>query len=332
MANNMYLPGMDYGVGLNSVGGEILGDAVEVNPATSIEDAGGAVITFKLSRIESIEDLKEELGLSVAAEGSYGCFSASAKFDYATTCNFHAYSLYVLVHVSVTNSFRRMRNVRLKSAVFDQLKQTGDQDRFRQQYGDKFVLGIHTGGELFAILEIQTRDASEQQKISAELTAEADSLFASFSIAAKFEAATEHVQKNRKLRIFYYAEGGDQKAPIPTTPQALIARAVGFPAEVKHSGVPYSVLLQSYKALDMPAQPNESDIRNQQLLITTAAKQRDILVEKLNSVDYILTHPEQFEEVNDAKITELNKARNSLSEDINNSPYAGKTPCRNKLG
>jgi hypothetical protein len=75
----VYSKGMDYRVGLDSPSGDTGNNGVQGVP-TSIPNAGGMIVGYGLTAVSSDEDLQTAVGVSAAASGGVGLFSASAAF------------------------------------------------------------------------------------------------------------------------------------------------------------------------------------------------------------------------------------------------------------
>lgn len=157
-----YRQGMDYGVGIDTPSGDARNAGV-VFETTEIEGAGGSIVTFSLSRIETDEDLQESLGLSASASGGIGLFSASASMNFAKACHVHNNSVFLLASVEVSRAYRQIRKPRLDDDAKRVLAEEGaDSTRFREMYGDVFVRGIQTGGRFFACVEVITSGRSSR--------------------------------------------------------------------------------------------------------------------------------------------------------------------------
>ena len=276
----------------------------------------GQTIDFYLNKIERVEDLQSALDISVEAEGSYMLFSASARFSFVERCHFNSYSLFLLARTTVKNSFLRMRDVKINPSGTDLLR-NGQVDRFREEFGDVFVLGLQTGGEFFSVLEIKTRDATEQKNINASLNAQGG-LFATFSVHSDFSQAILQATSDKTLKITCFQQGGNQ-TQMPMTVEEVVNRAANFASMVAgDKGVPYSVLLQDYRAIDWPDGLTPIDLQNQRESLQEIARQRNSHVTLLEDVDFVLANQEQFVGLDAAKVNELNAARNKLTGNINN--------------
>jgi hypothetical protein len=74
----------------------------------------------------------------------------------------------------------------------------------------------------------------------------------------------------------------------------IIAKAASFAPEVRQAAIKFTAFLQDYKALDLPDGPNPVDIENARLVLQNYTPLRNQLVQKLNEIEYIQIHPEQF--------------------------------------
>ena len=142
---------MNYGLGFNSLTGKIRGDALVPGQAKEIKGVEGQTIRYYLSKVESVEELHTQLGLSAEVNAQFGLFGASAKFDFAQTSTFNSYSVFMVARVEVINAFRQLDGPRLDPPAEALLKPGGDRDRFAEQFGDSFIIGMQTGGEFCAV-------------------------------------------------------------------------------------------------------------------------------------------------------------------------------------
>lgn len=121
-------------------------------------------MTFTLTKVESYSSLARTVGGSASA--SLGSISGAAIF--VNSVNVNDYSIYVLAHVKVVNSTLSMPDPTLTQQAYDVMNGQGA-DAFRSLCGDAFVVGYTTGGELYSIIEIQTKSSQEQRDISAKI-------------------------------------------------------------------------------------------------------------------------------------------------------------------
>lgn len=166
-----FMDGMKLGIGYNRLTGDRLPTPAVLGGAISaIQGGGGQQVTIDCTTIQDVETLHKSLGVSVDAAGSYMGFSASAKVDYASSCDFSSFSTYVVVRVSVQDAFES-----IDSPVFSpdaaELLVNNNPDRFRQRFGDTFIAGLRKGGEYFAIYQITGSDDTEKESVSVKVHA-----------------------------------------------------------------------------------------------------------------------------------------------------------------
>ena len=320
MASNLtpWLPGMLFGAGVNSLNGEIRGDAVvrtQVEPP--LETQSQSVHLF-MKRIDSLEELTQSLNISVEAEGRYGLVSGSARFDYTKSSKMTEYNVYFLIKVTVTNGFQRMRDVTLKDGA-RALLEHGDFSRFREANGDCFVLGMQTGGELFALLEFKTRSEAEKESVAMGLQLSFNALIssASLSVAISEQMARSKTQTSVEYHLFVDPPLPGKPLPFKPDIDKIIEYAADFPTAVATRGAPFAVLLQDYRTLDLPKPPNFVDLEAQRDNLIRMLRDRNQDLVNLDKVDFILDNQGQFEGLSPQKVVELTDTRNVLAARIN---------------
>jgi hypothetical protein len=92
-----FVQGMNFGMGVNLVEGGIAGKAVNVGAITSPTGAPGLTVSYNMQLISTVESLCDSIGVSVAAGGRYGLFSAQGKVQYAKEAKFNSQSTFLLV-------------------------------------------------------------------------------------------------------------------------------------------------------------------------------------------------------------------------------------------
>jgi hypothetical protein len=315
MAQREYTPGMDLGTGIDSLSGAIRGDGVIRTEAEEVTGASGQTISFHLEKIETIEDLQEALSISADMEFSAVFASGSARFDFAESCQMHRYALYLMARVEVMNSFRQMRDVRLKQQPLDLLK-NGQTERFREQLGDFYIRGMATGGVFVSVLEITARSEQHQKTISAEM--EASGGFGMFEASGQFSQSLKTALEGKSIQVRSFQQGGEDVRQ-PTTPDEMVAKARNFPSQVAGGkAVPYEVLLMDYRTLDLPFLPNWVDLQNAREVLQDLWILRNQLRKTLNDIHYILVPAHQgLFELDKDKVSQLNKSAQLLAETLN---------------
>ncbi len=286
------IKGMDLGAGVD-LGGQLFGDAVVRTPGDEIDHTGGQTEDVFLTLVETQDDQNTALHLSTSVSASYGLFGGSGKFDLSEEMHVHNFSISLVIRATVLNAFRQMRDVQFKPSART-LLENGQDIRFREQFGDMFVRGIQTGGELCAILQIVGHDESDQTSIKAEL--EAAGIIGGVAIATKdtFSSAVSKATSHREVKLRHFQVGGNPKASID--PDTMIQHALNFAAEVKTPGQAeaFQALLVSYKTLDLPFAPNFVDLENAKETLALLMQKRQDALTRLTSFNFVIGHPDQF--------------------------------------
>jgi hypothetical protein len=226
------------------------------------------------------------------------------------------------------NEFRQIPDPHLSEPA-NKLLRNGHTDRFREEFGDSFVLGIKQGGEYFAVLEFTSQTQEDLNSISAALEV---GEFGLFSAAANFSSAVQRFKGQTSLKVNSFQRGGvDTTQTIDA--DGIIKKATQFPPEVKQSADNYLAFLQDYKTLDLPEGPNLIDVENARLVLARFFPIRNALVRKLNDIDYILANPDQFESVEQFDLARMESdVTNALNDLTQNASDCVNNPgeCRFK--
>ena len=280
---------MDFGMGVDRLRLLARGTGVTGSAPDMVSGGGGQTVQFSLKKIESYEDFQSAFDFDADASASYGLFHASAKFDYSEKHKFKSFSRYLVASVVVTNAFRQLRNVQLTQPAKD-LITNGQTDRFQEEFGDTFVLGITTGGAYYAVLEFTSESEEDQKAISAQLDV---GEYGVFDGEATFSSRMQDFKGHTSLTVDSFQQGGSHTEQSVSVDD-IIKKATNFPPDVKDVAVPFTAFLQDYKTLDLPAGPNLIDIENARQVLQDYLALRNQLVQKLNEIEYIQLHPDQF--------------------------------------
>lgn len=297
MANVNIVQGMDFGIGIDSLGGKIRGNAVTIAPIHAIPGTGeGQEINLVISQVESQDDLNRALSISADVSAGFSFFGGDAKFEFAQQCQYHNYSVWLVAHISVQNAFQQMNvgDVQLKPDAVSLLS-NGQEPRFREQFGDLFVLGVQTGGEVSVVLEIVTTSESDSQSVHSAVSG--SGVIGTFPVSASVQVTNSLQQStmNHTTNLYINQSGGDPLKGLNIS--TLVDQLFGFADSVKtiqNKSVAYIAFLQDYKVLDLPFEPNWVDLSTAQENISMLMRNREAAVTLLNEVNYVLLHPDQF--------------------------------------
>lgn len=313
--NMPWSQGMNYGMGVNLLNGDIPGKAVDPGAITGPTQAGGQTTSYNLTLINSFEELYSSIGISVDANGQYGLFSASGKFNYARESRFNSQSTFLLARCVVENAFTQVEDPQIRPEASELLRQ-GKADLFQQRYGDGFVRGMQTGGEFFAVISVTSSSKEEQESIAASLQAKYGGLFASVEVDVKLDSETKSKISRSELSISTYQRGGSgDDQSLTADIESVMVRLKAFPAQVKISPVPYAVQVANYNTLALPEGPNPIDIQAQKDALADYARIHLKLLTLKNDIEFLQLHPEYFE--NPPDTTTLNRWQDFVVSEIN---------------
>ena len=291
-----FIDGMKVGLGYDVLTGVATKSTAAQGPSlTAPAQAGGQIVTTTLQIVQETRTLQQTLGISVDASAGNLFGDASAKFKFANDIAVNSFSLYVVVGVQVSNATQTLDNPVLSQAASDLLRD-GNQARFRDRFGDRFILGIKTGGEYFAVYKVESSSDVERSSVAAEIHARAGApAVAGASLDADISSKTQSSKNKLNVSVYVYQAGG-AKINTETTLDAIMQKAKVFPTLVgTDQGVPYSMLVHDYSELRLP---NDGlsfvDIQNQQDVMNFNAGLLNGFSTVVNDIDFIRKNIDQF--------------------------------------
>src|SRR5262249_8531347 len=247
----------------------------------------GTVGQFSLQKIESTSDIEENLGISASVSGGAGLLSGSARFAFAKKAKVQSYSLFMTL-VNADYAFRQ-----IDEPVFspDAVELATDPVAFAARYGNHFVRGIKTGGIFVGWIRIEADSAEERQSIDAQLGG-SYGLF-SANVAAQKSDAIKNVSS--RITCDMYHEGGFEGGLPPVdTPDQLFAACKTWADNIRRLAYTYQVTLASYDIVRGARTPNADDLQHQQDVLAECSRLRSKTLDKINIVEYLLSHPSEF--------------------------------------
>jgi hypothetical protein len=280
---------MKFACGFDSIAGEVKGTAV--TGEVPQEFIGGTVSNFAWSRVESVEDFLKTLDISASIDLQMSFGKGGAKAKFASSLKMHDYSLYSVASLTVKKGTRQIDNPTLKSSAASLLLQDGEQ--FRKTFGDTYLAGITSGGEIVAFLEIQTSSRSEFQEASAAI--HGSDVSGANNGEASFRTVLNRIKSTFQMNVRILQRGGGDLLPS-ITPEELLKTVFDFPSKLNSDNTfEYIATFQSYNILERPAGANPIDIQHQQDVIERLGLKRIQYLHALASVEFVLNNPDQFE-------------------------------------
>lgn len=289
-----FVNGMKVGLGFDLLTGNPSSDLVIRDPKTSTpQTGGGQTVTTTFRLVQEVDSLQEALGLSAAVSGGYAGFSATAKMQFAQQCAVTQYCLYAVLAVEVINSCESVDGPVLVPDATDLLT-VGQMDRFRQRFGNRYISGLKTGGEYYAVYRVQSFDEEERTSVAAQISASFHNPALSASLNVSIENSKSTSVNELDVNVFVYSAGG-----VSTTETALaemIDKAHIFPTLVSgNQAIPYQVLLDEYAGLELPGDNlNFIDHEHQTECLLFNSRLLADFNTLINDIDFIRKHMDRF--------------------------------------
>ena len=319
-----YYHGLTYGIGVDSPSGTAM-NMVATGTPNAVSNGNGQTMSFTWTEVKTQEDLMSHLGISADASGGIGLFSASARFSFAKDVQINTSSVFAVLDLRVMNAFQQIDSPGI-SANASTLISQGNMSAFQQQFGDKFVRGLSTGGAFFGTVEIVTNDETDRENIETAISGAYGVVNGKVSLSDSFSKAIS----NHSVHVQVYTEGGQLPAQLPTDPVSLLNAANTWLPTVQNAGVVYSALVDSDSILPLPNPPTYIDLQHQEDVLTQCSLDRDADMQSLNDIAYIKSHPNQFQSPNGgplgaADFTALNTLANQITQDMQTIQQAADT-------
>jgi hypothetical protein len=305
-----------YLCGIDRLTGEIKGFPFEKAEPQSVQGAGGAIQSLEFNKVESYEHLATALSVDAKAEARFGLFGADASFAFDKTMSINSYSIFVYAVAKVERAFDQVEDPKYKPEAAELAKGAGG--AFREAYGDWFVRGIATGGELLSLIEIRTKDEAQRTDIDAALSG---SYGISFSAEAETKQTFETATSGTTTHIVQHQVGG---TPVSISNPAdvfdkLRAFVEELSAEDCETAVPYQVGYVDYSTVPIPGAPSWIDLEQAEYNLSLLAQLRTASLRALADVQYVLTNQTEFvwdAHNQDAWVKSLNEASRAFIQHI----------------
>ena len=305
----------NYGTGADSSAEQLRGVAVIPTPPTNLTGAAGAEVTYSIRLVESQRQLEESLGVSAAMSLSYGFVAGgNAKVDFAQENAMTEYSVGAVVKVVVKNPVLLMSGVKLTQEAKDLYAR--NPDSFKARYGDAFVNGILTGGELLGLIMMTASSTSQRQAISQSVQASGMIGLWSGSLDESVKIQAKEATRNMATRVNIHTSGYVPDR-YPNTVDGLLNLASEFAGKVRQGqGTPYAMDLIEYKFLDLPDGPNLFDLQNRDEIIKYAAGKKAEAMSKRATLRFIRDHMDQYPAANEQQLAQYEAQINSAMDAI----------------
>jgi hypothetical protein len=223
-------------------------DLLKIDPVQAA-NTGGQEVIFALDKVESMQQLQDSLKISASAAANFLIGGGEAKFAFSESTHFAETSTTLVASIIVRNtSWTVPPGVKLHPEARDLLR-THNLRRFRERCGDGFVHSYTTGGEFYAVIQIEANNLKEKQ----DITSHVEGHYLTVEGSADFRKAMESLNKGRSITVTSYQVGGD---PADTTPcdsvECVAERIDSFTTAALQKPVPFAVEVLNYGTLELP--------------------------------------------------------------------------------
>ena len=129
-------------------------ELIQINPGA------GQKSQLIFQYVEDFESLKSHLGVAVSASFGMGIYSAEGSASYSRSESHTRFDSYLLIGVKVINPTVVLKNSQLSPAAIAYIS-AGDLSSFLTYFGNSYVYGYVTGGEILGIVRYTA--TSDQQ-------------------------------------------------------------------------------------------------------------------------------------------------------------------------
>jgi len=159
------------GRGFNSATNEVKGAAVIYNDEsdlTTVSGTDGIFTEIDLKLISSYDQMKSFMGLNISGNAKYGWLKASAKVEKFNQIEWNSYSDFLMAKVIVHNPSKILKEANLDTQPLERLN--NDVQDFLEFYGDEYISGLKTGGELYVLFQFNSFTREEKSATSTSIS------------------------------------------------------------------------------------------------------------------------------------------------------------------
>jgi hypothetical protein len=306
----------DFGIGVDRLSGSAMNMVVNAGEPSTVIKSDGIIQSFEVGRVSNSSDLQQKLEIDI--EASYGCATfgagASARFSYMKETEIHSSSMFMTVTATV-----HLADLSIDHSVLTEqaAAMVDRKDIFAARYGNMFCRSCKRGGLFVGVLQVVTNSQEDTTKIEGELSGTYG--FFSAEAAAKFNEILNTY--NAKAYCSVYAEGGPP-IQIKNTNDAseFLKHAndwmLAFQNNPDQYAVPYEWTLSPITIAEGPLPLNEIQIQKAQDILKFCARERTSLLDQLNQLTWIISHPDKVEWANAASDKEIRDAARAVQVDL----------------
>ena len=157
--------------------------------------------------LTNYQELKESLDISIEVSLGLPIFSADASMQFLRSGTFTRFSNYIFVDITVLNPPEILEKPRLTPRALRMAAE--DPAAFVNLYGNAYISGRQTGGQLTALIRIESTDKEDYQRTHSHLSA-------NVPLVASGKADLTHIMKevtHAKTVEVHYLQRRRQSGP-----------------------------------------------------------------------------------------------------------------------
>lgn len=282
------LPGEDSlmpilpGQGFNHVTWKPKGHCVKLGPMkTQSGGDSGHSASFRLVELATLSDLRDSMNISASASFQADIFgSFSSRFNFSRSLKKKIHSRYLLVHIRVSKQLYLAEDFALKKSA-QRILSHDNQARFLESCGTKFVYGVRTGGEFFAIFEFSLLNRNEERRLSSAIK----STGFAWKAVSRIDKDLRKISSNLRVNIFLHRVGGRGSVPDVKSVSDFIASYSEIVRQLRDHPIAIELLTKDYSGVKpFDRESRFYHLRNQERILHQLARNRDWALEYLNSL------------------------------------------------
>ncbi|KAJ5263841.1 hypothetical protein N7478_011446 [Penicillium angulare] len=205
------------------------------------------IVTYSSRFVDKLSDVTDAMNISGSLSIKTATIGGKANGSYVDSDKFKSSDINFHLQVKVTNQVVEPGNY----CIFNKIPQI-HQERFNEIYGDTFISGWESGGELNAIISMKIADKSKVFEIKAHLEAELTTPSLSGAVSGNFEMAKKNITSDTETTIAVnWSGGGRIKDPTEDwSISSLKKAAAAFPDLVAITPQRTYAILTKYSALE----------------------------------------------------------------------------------
>lgn len=330
-----FFPGRGYFVNADSVASDCVVPAayngttnlgLEITPVQAA-NTGGQEVMFALSKVESSQEVQDKLHISAHAAAKFLVAGGEAKFDFSEQSRVTETSVTLVASLVVRNtSWTVPPGVKLHPEASALLK-TNQTARFRERCGDGFLHSYTTGGEFYAIIQINTSSREEKQRIESSV----EGNYLTVSGSASFQKDMEKLVKNSSTTVRSYQLGGEGIDSTPCMNISCVAERISaFTAAVARKPLVFAAEVLPYEVLELPSDAvSPLDISLSIDVMKEINKQRNNTRDQLTKFLQVQSKPERYAlNAPNATLAQVTAAISTINGNLSNLDNALKACAR----